>query len=295
MIFSEQRKKHIKSIIDIFCRDYKDIDADNLYDYIISSSEFCIPDSYVPDYSNDFLEDTVYIWILTELGQLGSLSYMMSKIQDPNLMISNMLRGICNSIYSVLHLSINGLDYSAKILLRVLMEQYMILLSITADQEKRNAYINSWEDDEATDTWYKNFTKKKFINLISKYFDNTKIDQKDIADWVDEKYSHYSGYVHNDYAKVFLWSYVNLQGDELKPNVCGEYVTRKYELLFDCFFITLCFDMMFWNMISDSNVDIDIDTLLNNNSHYIQTTLDTNKFKFWLGLLIVEIKRKENL
>jgi hypothetical protein len=171
------------------------------------------------------------------------------------------------------------------------MEQYMILLSTTVDKDKRADYINAWESDDATKAWYRNFSKKRFVAFIDKYFSQTIIDQNDIIDWIEKKYSHYSGYVHNDYPNIFLWSYADIGEDNLKPNLCGEYNTRKSDLLYDCFHIAFCFDLMFLNMLKDPNIDLNKTELLNNNLINIKTIEDTNKFKSWIGMLIILFER----
>lgn len=286
MKLSDARKQYLKDLLEMCCRDCKDIDSINLYDYITSSIEVCIPDSFASEFYDNYLEDLVYLWILIEIGQLGSVSMLMSQ-EEPNLMVSNLIRAICNSVYSVLHLSIHGLDYSAKIILRILMEQYMILLSTTVDKNKRMDYINAWESADATKAWYKHFSKKRFVEFINKYFSHKTIGPSGIIDWIEEKYSHYSGYVHNDYPNIYLWSYAEIGEDQLKPNLCGEYITRNFDLMCDCFFTAFCFDLMFFNMLEDPNVDLSINGLFENDLLHVKTTKDMNKFKLWLGSLIV--------
>ena len=293
MILSEPRKQHIKGLIELCCRNCKDIDADNLYDYITNSIAVCIPDSYTSEFYDDYLENLVYLWILMDIGQLGSLSILISD-EYPNLMVSNLLRAICNSVYSVLHLATHGLDYSAKIILRILMEQYMILLSTTSDVDKRKDYISAWESSDATKAWYRHFSKKRFVEFIDKYFSNTTVDRNDLINWIEQKYSHYSGYVHNDYPYVYLWSYVELEKDCLKPNLCGEYITRTSDLLYDCFYIAFTFGLMFLKMLEDPNVDLSINGILNHDALNVKTTKDMYKFKLWLGLQIIRFKTEES-
>lgn len=60
-------------------------------------------------------------------------SYLLGTANADSFMLSALFRAICDSLYSIMILGEQGLDYSANTLLRTLIEQYIILLSVTSD------------------------------------------------------------------------------------------------------------------------------------------------------------------
>ena len=85
------------------------------------------------------------------------------------LLYSGLFTTITNTIFTIWKLAIDGLDYSAKVLLRNLLELMLILITVLLDSEKRNAIMDATENDTTKEVWYKHFRSDKMIAVISKY------------------------------------------------------------------------------------------------------------------------------
>ena len=230
--------------------------------------ETILPESVQIFSSTDLKTNNIQLWLLLSIAEYGNLALSVTTENRENMMFSVLFRTISNTIYSIMLLGHNGLDYSGKALLRTLMEQYFILLSVTKDRDKRTAYLDYYEGKEATTSWYRNFKKDKFISTIQQYLED-EVLKKQITEWIDAEYSDYSSFVHNDYANILCYSFARCGDEKLYPNLCGQFITRECEILRDCFMISFGLTEVFYNMLRNQEIDVNIETLM-----YSELTID---------------------
>lgn len=95
-------------------------------------------------------------------------SWIKSEQQpDPNYIISNLLVHVTNHSLAILKLVCNGLDPSARALLRVLNELSWLTIILSADRDKIVLYHKAFQDGEEENVWYKHFRLKNLNKNLS--------------------------------------------------------------------------------------------------------------------------------
>ena len=160
------------------------------------------------------------------------------------LLYSGLFTTITNTVFTIWKLAIDGLDYSAKVLLRNLLELMLILITVLLDSEKRNAIMDATENDTTKEVWHKHFRSDKMIAVISKYL---KAVENPLKKWVKEQYTHFSSYVHNDFWALlgFSRAVTDKEKEITHLNICGNYATRTNHLLDEVAELCYVFDLMF--------------------------------------------------
>jgi hypothetical protein len=140
-------------------------------------------------------------------------SWIKSEQQpDPNYIISNLLVHVTNHSLAILKLVCNGLDPSARVLLRVLNELSWLTIILSADRDKIVLYYKAFQDGEEENVWYKHFRLKnlnKNLSDIEKKL-GLDVDQellKILKENREKAYKFYSKYLHNCYSNIMIQSY----------------------------------------------------------------------------------------
>ena len=271
MKLSLLHKKYLQKLIK--CTKFDENNTTNkkcVLQYVIKLLDYSIPDTDYIKPTCDFLTDHIQLWILLVVAKFGYLSHAVPQTDREKIMFSALFRSIANSMYSILVLSKKGLDYSAQSLLRTLMEQFFVLLSVTNDRDKRMAYLDNYGGKDANTSWYKNFKKEKFIAMIKEYFDDDFL-KKQFIELVNSEYSDYSSFIHNDYINTLCYSMVYLDDKKTYPNLCGRYVTREKEINTNCFVNSFLMAEIFYHMVREPKVDFSLYSVLEINN---QTDLE---------------------
>ena len=203
MKLSLLHKKYLQKLIK--CTKFDENNTTNkkcVLQYVIKLLDYSIPDTDYIKPTCDFLTDHIQLWILLVVAKFGYLSHAVPQTDREKIMFSALFRSIANSMYSILVLSKKGLDYSAQSLLRTLMEQFFVLLSVTNDRDKRMAYLDNYGGKDANTSWYKNFKKEKFIAMIKEYFDDDFLKKQFILNTV---ITHHLFIMTTSILCVILW------------------------------------------------------------------------------------------
>lgn len=179
---------------------------------------------------------------------------------------AGLFKNITNTIFSIMRLAENGLDYQAMSLIRNLFELYMILIVTTSSTEKRKEFIAAHEPEDSRVVWHRYFTKTKFLKAMKEYCTGRE-DLEKAADifqtWIDDNYSELSSFVHNDYVNIVCGS---LSQNDLNgyshPNIWGEYVTWRKRIYNQLFIVAWPSDLIFSYMLRDPSVEMSLEEIL---------------------------------
>lgn len=131
-----------------------------------------------------------------------------------NIVLSSLIIQITNHSLSIIKLVTDGLDNSARTILRTLEELVYLTIYLAADVSKIKIYTDLSNTKE---TWYKNFR----LNVINKEL--TKIETRlglpdDIIQYLkshrSDGYEFYSEYTHNSYPAIAVGAFVRSFNDE---------------------------------------------------------------------------------
>ena len=189
-----------------------------------------------------------------------------------SLVFSSLLCSIANSIAAIEQLATTGFDFQAYALMRTLIEQYMVLITLTLCPEKRKEYCKSEEDDVARQFWHENFTVKRFIRLLTAY----KPDPNGMIDkHIKDVYSRLSLFAHNSFWRNFSRTYIQTEdGSGVKLNQFGEYVSRTEQILEDMVYDIWPFHLLFFTMLRDEKIDMSYESFANEkNSPFFMSLL----------------------
>lgn len=172
---------------------------------------------------------------------------------------------ISNTIVAIINLAEDGLDYQAMSLIRNLFELFMTLIIVTDSPEKRAAFISAHESEDGRKVWHKYFTKTKFQQMLKGYC-NTHPDLnnaiEDFQKWIHENYGELSSYTHSDYPHIVCCSLSqNDDNGYSHPNIWGQYVTWQKRIYSQLYLVASPAHNIFWYMLRDSEIDINIDYL----------------------------------
>ncbi|MBQ8578431.1 MAG: hypothetical protein IJ449_10790 [Clostridia bacterium] len=262
MKLSKPHEIQLKALINICFEQDSPKRKREIHQDIIRLIEASSPDSIEIEPVDDIATNDLLLCMILVITMYGFFSITIPDNNPENIMFSALFRTICNSIYSILLLAENGLDYAAKTQLRILLEQFFILISVTCDKEKRNSYIKNYEGKEAATSWYKNFKKDKFIAMINAFLPEEVEIRKALTEVVNGYYGEYSSFIHNDYLFVLCYSMAHINDTDNRPNICGQYQTRLHEILMNCFSISINMSYMFFHILDMQDVDMNIDTVI---------------------------------
>lgn len=206
------------------------------------------------------IEDALHEIIELDFVASGLLTMaFISGNESPDITtLQSLLIQIVNTELAIYKLTCDGLDYQAEILLRTLLELFVLLINLLLDKDKR-AQFRACDTDKKT-KWYKLFRFPKMINTIKDYERENGLPS--FSGWIEENYSFSSSYVHNNFFDAFIYSRSNvLITDPTYDNLFGSYVTRTNKILYKmaeiCYVSLILFVRIFKNCDTDiSETDI---------------------------------------
>lgn len=206
------RKKYYESI-------YKKLYKNNENIEIIKYEEI---KSFLQEIKNEKVKTNVSYRKSKEIAELyalstGFISFALressgsieEKYKNENTIYSSFLTNISNTIFGIVDLIDNGLEYQAKILIRNLMELLFSFLVVIIDKDKRKEYFDTAKLGNSYEIWQKNFKMSKLNEALSVY-EKQKFDedmQEELCSKRRELYKYYSSFVHNDFMSIFLGAY----------------------------------------------------------------------------------------
>lgn len=123
--------------------------------------------------------------------------------KDKYIKIPNALIGTaCAHTVAIRRLVLSGLDCSAKVVLRSLMETLGICIAVIKEHSIANNYHSAQDFKQAKEFWFKTISRKKLKTILSSVeievgFDNATIEE--LKKWREEEFSFLSQYVHPSY------------------------------------------------------------------------------------------------
>lgn len=175
------------------------------------------------------------------------------------LLYNSLFTSITNTVFAILKLAIDGLDYSAKVLFRNLLELMLTLITVLIDKTKGEKLMDALKNDDTKTVWHKHFTLKKMIETISQH---KKLEGNDFFEWLQERYSHFSSYAHNDFMAMVALSHSMPQDEDgtMQINLCGSLATRTENLLGDLAELCYIFNLLFFSVCTDEENHINKNT-----------------------------------
>ncbi len=142
--------------------------------------------------------------------------------------IQSMTAAIANNTQSIMLLLHRGLHYQASILARNQYELCFSLLNILIDPIKRNAFLSSCKNNNATNVWRKYFSIKQLNSTLSAFESNLAQSGElgFLGQWRREGYVHHSSAVHNSYLALIASHFVpkeSFEDNQLSLSLWGTY------------------------------------------------------------------------
>lgn len=210
---------------------------------------------------------------LLELCKIHSLKtglFLLSiKEDDKNYAIfRGIFNTIANDILAVIKLALEGLEYQAYTVLRNLYEISLTLLVIMIDDKKKEEYFKSAKKENEYSVWRNFFSHKKLKETLESYEDS--IDQngdlKFFNKWRDKVYKEYSGFVHNDFFNIFIYSVTHPKTNEdneiLNLTLWGKELSRTNKILTSMADLLFYTDNIFLQIIKDDNINFDKESFI---------------------------------
>lgn len=150
------------------------------------------------------------------------------KVNSLAYAIQTMTAAIANNTQSILLLLHRGLHYQASILARNQYELCFSLLNILIDPVKRDAFLSSCKNNNATNIWRKYFSIKQLNRTLSEFESNLTQNGElsFLGQWRREGYVHHSSAVHNSYLALIASHFVPIESfedDQLFLGLWGPY------------------------------------------------------------------------
>lgn len=128
-------------------------------------------------------------------------------VPNPNLVIGHMLVHVANSILAIIHLIDAGLESSARIQLRNLLELTWLILVILSKREKMMLYTQGTDDESERKLYFQHFSPKKLRDQMIQIEEDSGFSSnvmKKLSDLRSSLYSMYSKSVHNAYTDTVI-------------------------------------------------------------------------------------------
>ncbi|MFW5889609.1 MAG: hypothetical protein ACOCUD_04435 [Bacillota bacterium] len=210
---------------------------------------------------------------LLELCKIHSLKtglFLLSIKEDDNnyAIFRGIFNTIANDILAVIKLALEGLEYQAYTVLRNLYEISLTLLVIMIDDKKKEEYFKSAKNENEYSVWRNSFSHKKLKETIESYEDS--IDQNGnlrfLNKWRDKIYKEYSGFVHNDFFNILMYSVTHPKTNEdneiLNLTLWGKELSRTNKILTSMADLLFYTDNIFLKIIKDENIDFDKESFI---------------------------------
>lgn len=234
---------------------------------------------------------TEYCYLAMAVGEDG-------KYPQLQLILKHILINIGNTSFCVYKLAFDGFDYQAEILLRNLFELCMMLLNVVLDKEKMQELYDSAKEDNEKEVWNKFFRAYKMKDTVVSY--EEKLGGNISKRWQKDTYSELSSYVHNDFFKLFMYSYtqVNDDNDRMELNLCGSNATRTEKILGELDNILWYTGMVFFKILGDEDIELSNEIICMSGKEVKEEDKEFWNIGFMIELLsrniFAKIKEKED-
>jgi hypothetical protein len=144
----------------------------------------------------------------------GELYNESSNNPKPYIVLGSLTTQIANHTLSIINLIRNGLDTSARTILRTMEELVYLTIYLTSDISKIKLYTDISSPKE---TWYKNFRLELINKEIVKIETRLGMTDEDIQKFKkhrSEGFEFYSQYTHNSYGAIVAGTFVRSFSDE---------------------------------------------------------------------------------
>jgi len=203
-------------------------------------------------------EELIFLIIATELFYYSQFMIAHSPSPD-HFMIAILTQAISNSIMAIRQLIESGYDYQAMVLMRNVYELYSTLIVTVVDSEKRKEYRTAEDRDAARSAWYRHFRSEKFKKTLKKYLKKFPDLSEEILELAELQYDILCAFAHNDYISILQHTFsAQVDNGLLSPNIWGRFTGKKAYLYKELFLTAGIFNMLFFEILMDESVDINI-------------------------------------
>lgn len=194
-----------------------------------------------------------FIWIVTAahlamaVGPKGGVPPLprcrANGRRDPNLALSALLTQVTNHALSTVYLIQAGLDPSARVVLRALMEVSWIAVCVARDEALMAEYIRvDVENRDRLDSWSKHFRPVRLMQRLTclereAFADDDPPDTDSLREYYSQNrkdsYAFYSRYAHSDCTTVLSsgWAHPAEPDGGFEPRLLGNFSAgSKYTL-----------------------------------------------------------------
>ena len=134
----------------------------------------------------------------------------VQNVPNPNTLLENFLINLANHSLAVINLIESGYDFSARIILRALLELSWIAIYVVADRNTMQMYAQDLDDESERKMYNQLFGWGKLRTNLSRIEKNLEMPN-DIVDVLsrarNHAYKYYSQIVHNSYPVVTIGAY----------------------------------------------------------------------------------------
>lgn len=188
--------------------------------------------------------------------------YLSTESNPDFVLFRSYFTQISNTIGAIIRLTESGFDYQAISLNRNIVELFMMLIVIADSSEVRKKVQNAKTANSASDLWKRNFSKTKFIEMISPYSESFSHLVDSVDEWIKQIYKELSSFAHNDYPNVLTYSLPDIDSTgEIHPNFWGKYITRKAEIYHRLISTIAPLDLILCSMLKDPKKDMSLFSL----------------------------------
>lgn len=221
------RKLNEESLVKRKEYDYLEMDYLREYEELINERQNYsaneISDKLKTELSLSYLYVISFASLALAVNQEGEKKLLLKNdwtdngLGNPLLLLQNVFTHITNYSLAVIRMVEDGLDASARVILRALTELTWISIIICSDKEYMNAYLKCADVEEERKAWFKYFKPKKLLQGLSKVEKTLGIDEE-LLKLLDvtrsDVYSFYSKYLHNSYSSISVGAYSMSFSDE---------------------------------------------------------------------------------
>ncbi len=174
----------------------------------------------------------------------------------------------------------------------------MMLLNVVLDKEKMQELYDSAKEDNEKEVWNKFFRAYKMKDTVVSY--EEKLGGNISKRWQKDTYSELSSYVHNDFFKLFMYSYtqVNDDNDRMELNLCGSNATRTEKILGELDNILWYTGMVFFKILGDEDIELSNEIICMSGKEVKEEDKEFWNIGFMIELLsrniFAKIKEKED-
>ena len=224
--------------------------------------------------------------------------YLSDESNHDYILFRSFFTQISNTIAAIIRLTESGFDYQAISLNRNIVELFMMLIVIADSSELRKKVYSAKTVNSANDLWKQNFSKTKFIEMISPYSESFSHLVDSVDEWTRQIYKELSSFAHNDYANVLTYSLSEIDSTgEAHPNFWGKYITRKAEIYHRLVSTIAPLDLILCSILKDPKKDVSLFSLYKADKDYdsMMNYFSANTLRSICMILYSDISKREKI